>query len=822
MINRKLRGLFVAMLLCAGTAAALFIWGPDNAAVLLNRTGTPQETTDLTDASTRDETGRGTISYMLDSSRWTTFTLPGRLSSLRFLTHPDVPASHAPVAGETFRYGFELEVLDEDGQVLRREQPFFRTELVTYRDDIDGAEVTARRYSDDRSLPLAVDRLILELEDLPRARQVRVRTLSMDGGLTAVNIRVYRPRPYNESNVSALWERLPLSEKRALSVGYVYPPDLLTLTEKESILSHRWQPFGPIGIEGRDYVSRTLEIYDPPGRRVVEAETTLDDGIYLDPQRQAGVALPEKFVALEFTASRPDSLLGPEGLREAPIDLSATIERPFSRTVDQVSIRTDESGEALLSGMPGGRLILSSEEAVWVRVAARFEDGTTRVLSNEIPQTPYQFVDETRSLSIATLPNLGFAIPLRLDMRAAGGTSREVTLRMRGADGGLIAEDRLTLDEAPSLYDRAVDAPEAPLSDTRPVFLLLGDDVAELEIASDGPILAAAYMRPVGIPRRIDVPEDYFARAAEGGNNQSWFRVRAGGSKNSVRDVLIERPLRASASEALVDPDTLDWEDFTPQGDWTARRALVPRGPDGLSDTARRIFFQPVEVGTELPLASVIGPFQPELIVPPDTKTARYAALIDGTRFWEAELPGNRRVSLPPLPADAKILEIQGPAGAEPLISGVALDRLGYIERRLLRLRPGTESFDIQKLGPGREILSIRIFPATETAARADLTIQIDTQRPRNTVLNAWSDNSRSFSIRLSGQEPRAILEQTGRPLGPEQRMFMVLDEDTPEGTYRMTMTLDQGAELLVLISRAAPAMEGQLEFVYEEPEAAK
>lgn len=822
MINRKMRGLFLAMLLSAGAAATLFIWRPESAAFLMNRTGAAGVATDLTDASTRDESGRGTISYVLDTSRWTTFTLPGRLSSLRFLSHPDVPASHIPVAGETFRYGFELEVLDEDGQVLRRQQPFFRTELVTYRDDIDGAEVTARRYSDDPSLPLAVDRLILELEDLPQARQVRVRTLSMDIGLTTVNIRVYRPRPFNENNISALWERLPHSEKRALSIGYVYSPELLTLTEKESILSHRWQPFGPIGIEGRDYVSRTLEIYDPPGRRVVDAETTLNDGIYLDPKRQAGIALPEEFVGLEFTASRPDTLLGADGLREAPIELSAAIEQPFSRTVDEVSIRTDESGEAVLEGMRGGRLILSSGEAVWVRVAVRFEDGTTQVLTDDIPKTPYQFVDVSRSLSITTLPNLGFDIPLRLDLRASGGTSREVTLRMIGADGGLIAEERLTLAEFPSLFDRAVDAPEAPLSEARSIFLLLDDDVVELEIISDGPVLAAAYMRPVGIPRRIDVPEDYYAIAAERGNNQSWFRVRAGGGDGTMRDVLIERPLRGSANEALVDPDTLDWGDFTPKGEWTARRALVPRAPEGLSESAKRIFFQPIKIGTELPLASVVGGVQPKLIIPPDTIHARYAALVDGTLFWKADLSGVRRVSLPPISAGARILEIQGPEGAEPLISGITLDRPGYIERRLLRLRPGTESFDIQKLGPGREVLSIRIFPLADTAARADLTVQIDTQLPRNTVLNTWSDNSRSFSIRLSGPEPRAILEQTWQPLGPEQRMFMVLQEGTPEGIYKMTMTLQHESELLALISRATPGVEGQLEFVYEEPELAK
>ena len=82
-----------------------------------------------------------------------------------------------------------------------------------------------------------------------------------------------------------------------------------------------------------------------------------------------------------------------------------------------------------------------------------------------------------------------------------------------------------------------------------------------------------------------------------------------------------------------------------------------------------------------------------------------------------------------------------------------------------------------------------------------------------------WSDNSRSFSIRLSGQEPPAILEQTGQLLGSEQRMFMVLDEDTSEGIHRMTLTLDHKSEVLVLISRTFPTVEGQLEFVYEEPE---
>ena len=821
MIQRgRIAALVFALLF--GVAAVFTLRNTDILAMLLDRSDSQTADSDLTDASTRDETGRGTISYLLDDERWTTFALPGRLSGLRLLSHPDVAATHLPEAGETFRYGFEIEILDQDGTLLRHQQPFFRTELVTYRDSVDGAEVTARRYSDDPALPLAVDRLILDLKDLPQASLVRMRTLSLDPQLIGVNLRVYRPRPYNESNVSALWERLPITEKRALSVGFVYPPDLLTRDEREAILSHRWQPFGPVGIEGRDYVSRRLEIYDPPGGRVVAAESTLADGVYLDANRQAGFALPETFSGLHVTASSPDMLLAEAGLQVAPITIEAEVESPFSIESERISIRTDDTGTARLDPPGGGRFILSAAEPLWVRIAAELPNGSLRILTDEVARTRYQFFDRDAPLSIATRPNLGQALPLRVDLRIFGDATQAIELRMLNDAGRLIAEERLELAVAPSLYDRVVDAPESPLSEIRRVYLMLGPEVARIEIAADGPALAAAYMQPVALPRVIDVPEDYFARSASRGDNRSWFGVKAKRRDGSAaRDVLIERPLRAADRTAVADLDTLEWEEFVPEGDWAARRALVPREATGLNDQSRRIFFQPVRTRRPLTLATVAGDFQPELILPADAPSGRYTALIDGKPFWEAELSANMRVSLPRLRPGSRELQLLGPEdGTDVLVSGIMAKTPGYIERRLLRLAPGTVSFDIRKRSAGREVLTIRTFAQEESLERAELTVALDAKRPRNTLLRDWSDTARRFNIRLTGGDRRAILEQSGRVLGSEQRMFLVLGEDIPEGVYRITMSLEHDTELLVLISRAFSNVGGQIEFVYEDLEA--
>lgn len=819
----SLRALIRLLVLLALIAFGLWTFAerrPDLVALILPEAAEEfADLPDLTDASTRDETGRGTISYVLDAERWTTFALPGRLEALRMLSHPDVSPRHEPVPGEAFRYGIALEVLDEDGTVIRSQTHFFRTELVTYRDDIGGAEVTARRYTDDPALPLAVDRLILGLEALPQARAVRFRVAEAAAPLTGVNLRVYRPRPFNEGNVSALWARLPITEKRALAVGYIYPPDLLTDEERQAILSHRWLPFGPVGIEGRDYASRRLEIYDPPGARVVEAKTTLRGGIYLDADRRAGVLLPERFEALHITASRPDALLDEGGFSGAPIAFDAVFERPFDSRPRALSFETDDSGTATLEGLSGGRLILSAEEPVWVRAASVTEDGETRVLTEEVPLTRHQFADAGAPLWLDMEPGVDAATPVRLDLRAFGGGPRQVRLILSDADGAAVAEHLVTLAGLPSDYDRLADAPEAPLSETETVYLSVEPEVARLEIEPDAPVVGALSMRPVGIARRIDVPEDYFARSAARGGNRSWFGVEARAS-GGARQVQVERPVRASAAEETVDPDALDWRDFTPVGDWVARRALVPRAAEGLSAAGRAIFYQPLAIGEEMPLLyadAFDGP--PVLIVPAEAELARYTAVVDGREVWAATLPGGARVTLPAMPGAAR-LRIDGPESAEVLLSGLDLGRDGYIERRLLRVAPGETRFEVTKDGPGREVLSIRLYPAGASDGRASLTVSLDAARVRNTPLRSWTDRRRSFDVRLDDDRTGAILEQSGTRLGAERRMFMVLGEDVAPGTYEMTFVLDHDAELLALISRALPRVDGVIEFEYESEEA--
>ncbi|MGR3803190.1 hypothetical protein [Marinibacterium profundimaris] len=814
----KLLGVVVIL---GAAAYALSVLRPDLAARILSRSA--EVTTDppgLTDASTRDETERGTISYLLDTRRWTTFSLPGRLQALRILAHPDVAPDHEPVPGEAYRYGIEIEVLDGAGQVLRRIDRHFRTELVVYRDVADGAEVVARRYSDDPALPLAVDRLILGLEDLPEARAVRLRSAHADAPLTGVNVRLYRPRPYNEGNVNALWERLAPTERRALAVGYVYPPEYLTAEERLAILSHRWLPFGPVGIEPRDYVSRRLEIYDPPGARVVPAETTLRGGIYLDPQRRAGVLLPEDFEVLQITATRPAALLDDEGLSGSPITFHAAVERPFDTEPRRFSFATNEKGTAALGGLPGGRLILSADEPAWIRIASLDAGGETRVLTEELPRIRYQIAEPGAPLVVQTAFGLPEPVPVRLDLRVFGGGTRRVTLTMRDAAGEPVAERIVPLAGLLSEYDRLTDTPQQPLSDAETLYLALSPEVAELEIAADAHIVAAVYMRPVGVPRRIDVPEDYFARSATRGGNQSWFGVRAE-ARPGQGHVMVERPVRAGDTRETTDPDTLDWEDFTPLGDWIARRALIPRPSDGLGLAGRAVFYQPVAPGEAVPAATRAdfeGP--PVLIVPPRAEPAAYRVLADGQEIWRAELPGNAWANLPLLPEGTERIVVEGPGRDEVLLSGLALNRAGYIERRLLRFPPGRSGFTVEKRSAAREVLAIRVFPATaaETphAARAEMAVTLDFDRVLNTPITSWTDQGRSFNIRLDGSSQGAILEQTGLRLGAEQRMFVVLGEDMPPGRYDMTVDLDHDAELLVLISRALPRTDGQIVFRYD------
>lgn len=780
----------------------------------------------LTDASTREDTGRETISYRLDPERWTTFSFPSNANALRILSHADIAPSSASHDRQTFRYGLEMELLDSSGAVLERRTQFFRTELVTYRDEITGAEVTARRYSDDPAVPLAVDRFIFLFPEHPNASGFRIRASAADPLVSAINVRLYRPRPFNKGNTAALWERLADSEKEALSMGFVHSPNVLTLQERTTILSNRWIPFGPIGVEGRDYVSRKLEIYDTPGVRVSNAENVAAYGVLLAPGRKVGLRLPERLDRLRLVTTPVAQASADASPSPTAIELRAVLERPSGMAPEIFDIRLDPTGQADVDISTGGTLVLSSSVSAWVQAIAELPTGGNRDLTEEIMRASYQGVRPGAPIRYSIAHSGTRPSPFRLDLRCVcEGGNPTASVRLLASDGAIVASHTLLLDAVQSEYDRLSRAPEAVLSEVVSRYLSLSSVVAVLEVAAlDHPILAAGFSRPSDRARKYDIPEEYFAIDEGGRDNRSWFGMTAELTGGGIPpEFVVERPARLSDAAETIDPESLEFEQFTPLGDWVARRALVPRKGSDVQDEARSTFFLPVPLGQTTTLDFSVGPgvnaVRPSVLLfgangPPEP----HEIDIDGKTVWRGRIAGPDSVVLPAMSAAGHDVRVSGPEEGVALISHVATDVPGFLRRQLLRLSPGETAFEVEKLGPEQEVLSVRLYPVSVGAERAAFDTILDFERPKNVLLSDWTLRKRSFSVRLdhASDTIAPLLLPFGTPLGVERTMYVVLGEDLPPGTYMVTLRSAASEDLLILFSRAVPR-KGAIDISMEE-----
>lgn len=782
----------------------------------------------ITEASTRDETGRSTISYRLDPDRWTTFTFPQSVDALRILSHADVAPHGSTSVGDTFRYGIEIEVLNDAGEVLRSLTRFFRTELVIYTDARDGAQVTARRYSDDPGLPLAVDRLVLQFGDLSDASHVRMRAYSMDAGLTGLNVRVYRPRPFTRKNTSALWERLSLSEKKALSLGYVHEPDDLSDPERKAILSNRWIPFGPLGVEGRDYDSRKLEIYDAPGVRVSGRDLSGAAGVFVEPGRQIGMRLPEGVADLHFYTV-PVELSGEDdgaGDRwPAGVTLSVRAKQTGSADVIEKAVALDGQGTAELSDIDASIVTVGADHPILVRAVARNRDGSLRDLTEAIPRVRYQVAQRDAPLSFGVVHFGDSPAPFRLDLRCLCKTSDQakVSLSLFDDAGRVIGDESVALVANVSTYDRLAADPRQAVSEAESHYLSLSPNVARLEVWSDQPLLVAGFARPIAVPRRYAIPEEYYAAEGDAADNRTWFPVNAelpaGGT---VQEQFVERPTRISEDDDAILPELLSWEQFIPEGDWIAREALVARSSAQITTSAFDQFYVrlPLTGTTDITLTSEVSgsPLQPKLLLLGEgARKGEVRIDVDGATVARGVMTVPARIELPVLSPGPHEVSVTAPEGVHPFMSNIAGDAEGYLGRRPLRLAPGTIKFRVPKLSEGREVLSLSLFPAAKLQGRGTLHASLEAPRPENRLLSDWTIERRLFDIRFNDIPEGGILLPSGAPLGAQRTMYFVLGADLPIGTYTLSVSSEMKGEVLFLMSRSRLPEGRRLSVTFEK-----
>lgn len=241
-LNALGRGLLVMAL--AGLAALLAWRLAPQVLALVSRDGAS--------GPGRQPIARRLITYRLDPLRPTVFRFSQPLAELRMITQPVLsPAAVQP--GKHWIYGVRVDLLDASGSMIETVTIHARSTIL----EPDGARRGPERYYRGATDLVASGDEFHVGGSRPVAA-IRVLAGKADPGVVAIDLRVSEQRPLIDSAAESAFARASPVERERLAAANAFPPELLTRAERMAIARNQWRPVGPVGIEGRDYVSQVL------------------------------------------------------------------------------------------------------------------------------------------------------------------------------------------------------------------------------------------------------------------------------------------------------------------------------------------------------------------------------------------------------------------------------------------------------------------------------------------------------------------------------------------------------------------------------------
>lgn len=468
---------------------------------------------------------QASTAYVVAADRPLEFRLSGHADLVRLRTHALLPAAGGQYAAPAAGYALDIEILDSDGNLLHRESQHIRSIVGRYLDAATGEPFAVNLVDDSRFAVAGVNLIPLSLADWPAAEVVRVRLAGADPQISEVGIRVYEPEAIPEHSIEQFWQRLSDRQRSRLAEGNVYPQGLMTGAERAAVLSRRWRPVGPSGVEDQDYRVRNLFAReDRPGAFISYAvpvlETRLEPGRPIDlPVTEAG----RYSIRAILAAVQP-------GLDAQPAQL-------------RVDIFNSQTNESFAISVPGSLvardLFLSSGG---IRLSS---DKPVRLMLLRSPVPPGAAASpvgaEIRAYRLHAGGGLTYelsggqaAAALRLDLwrRLDGGPeipsgAFAVVYELRDAANAVVGSGSFTAVATAPAPDLPSDDPEALLSSAQRELLDVPPGVVAVTLSAPKEIYVAAFIRlpPAADDPAAELPAaDWFGVAPSG-----WSPLIAGG-----------------------------------------------------------------------------------------------------------------------------------------------------------------------------------------------------------------------------------------------------------------------------------------------------
>jgi hypothetical protein len=761
------------------------------------------------------------LSYVITEDGWLVFPFEFRGRLLRVVTNANLPRRIDLKGDRDWWYTLRYQITGGDGEVLIDRTHHLRSKVTFYRNERWG-EFTSSFYTEPDLIPADSREFRINISSLGDADAIRFKLIKKDRDIRDVCIRVYIRYEPKKEVPGYMWRRFSEKKKERMAMGNVYPPQLLTEFEKKQLLQRQWRPLGPLGAEGRDFISRKLYVL-----KEVEAEEVdvyiPPIGVFIKEGHHVTVPVPEGGgrIRMEFHNNST----------EQPHDLRLSW---YGRGIDQYIERTirwrSREETTMESFFDTGLIDIYSEDPVGMKVFLINDKGVTDITPEPIYIRTFITSHDrpvTFRISHHNKTPTPFKLTLRVLLRKGIVPDTHVRYEILNEDNRVIHTGSLPLNPIPSGYDvLSGNYPDVEVSEPQEYYFYLPSEARRMVLSSTTEVLVAGYTRPEGMAKTTRVPEDYLPSTPIEEKEPSWYALRPERYWSLIYDarsmIIIINRRPPQRREELIQ-GRYAWEDYTPVGDYQAYYVLTDEikvvRPERLSPD----YYFPLEPGAEhnITVREIKGlemiPLR-LLYIFREEGEAGLRVYIDGLPALDRTLYGRTgEVRLPPVKGGEHRIRIETTRAGGFYINNIYHQGGPVLFKRLTnRLKREGLRFIYTKDKPIEDILSVRFYAPSGSDQRSIIDVSIEAIRQAGfRPFNKWTFLRRRFSIRPDNSGSLSVLHARSIRLQPGQLFFIPIGDDLPQGQYTIEFRPVSGTGYISL-HRVTPGEYEEFRFYNE------
>ncbi len=390
-------------------------------------------------------------------------------------------------------------------------------------------------------------------------------------------------------------------------------------------------------------------------------------------------------------------------------------------------------------------------------------------------------------------------------------------------DGQHLRGGQIAVQPTISLYDRTADwTGRTEVSDPARFYFALEPAARRMRFrAVEGSALLSCYTRPPDVTKVTHVPEDYSAYERGQSGKRTWFITRPlqhhqyAANGRSLSLIVQTRPPQIN-DELLA--GRYQWQDYHPQGAWSARQLLVPRHTSlPFRLVAASTTYGELDANCDYMLTLAGRPdrthLTPRIIFANSSPPQSLRFYVDG-KLHDSHVLHAARGEIDLLPVvqsqspHPRRIRIETDAPVRLFLNHVYPQNLPVFQKRLAnRLRDSKLCFPYDKRTSQSELLLMRYFRSGENASC--LKVRIHGKLPRATgPTRDWTLTERVFDLRPTASRPAIVLHNSTETVDEGQLIFLPLGDDLPAGEYAIeveSLDGDDGYLMLYQLTSGMP-----------------